>query len=142
MKNKINSGAKGAKKNSLSIKDGPFFSSESKKRQKISNDVNGDFIESSESDEELVGDSDREDREEAEEDETAKETADETRKRFAIAHLEKLREIARRQKEDEEDELSGKESDDEGQRDSLVAQILQQEQLEESGRTRRAIASR
>ena len=76
------------------------------------------------------------------------ETADEKRKRLAIAHLEELRKIAKRTKEqddDYDDERGGGESEkesEEGQRDSLVAQILQQKQLEESGRVRRSIASR
>lgn len=76
--------------------------------------------------------------EENEEDELEKETVEERRRRLAWEIVEKVRkgEQLQKQEEDEED------SDREGQRDSLVAKILQQEQLEDSGRVRRLIASK
>lgn len=121
----------------------PFFSTESKKQRKIEND--GDVIDSGESEEDygLVG-SDRDEGEngvEEKEDEFVDETADEKRHRVARAYLEKVREIAAKEEEDNEGG-GGRESEKEGERDSLVARILQQEQLEETGRVRRAIASR
>ncbi|KAG7029820.1 U3 snoRNP-associated protein-like YAO, partial [Cucurbita argyrosperma subsp. argyrosperma] len=123
---------KGAKKGkNFPLSKDPFFSSESRKRRKIVDDE----IESGESDEDngFVG---------AEDVEFEEETADEKRKRVASEYLEKIREIARREKEREDKEKDEDESDDEGEKDSLVAQILQQEQLEDSGRVRREIASR
>lgn len=72
------------------------------------------------------------------------ETADEKRVRVAKEHLERIRAIAKRVEEEEgeeEDEEEGRE-EREGKRDSLVAEILQKEQLEESGRIRRLVASR
>ena len=140
MKNKRGPAPKGAKKGKrgFSNRDDSFFEDDSK-RQRTKKTKDADFEVSSDSDDDFVGGSDR-DGDADEEDEKVEETADETRKRLAIAHLEKLREIAKRAKEDEDE--SGKESEKEGERDSLVAQILQQKQLEESGRVRRSIASR
>ena len=72
------------------------------------------------------------------------ETADEKRQRVAKAYLEKIRDIARRERDDgnEDDEDGYDEREREGARDTLVSKILQQEQLEESGRVRRLISSR
>ena len=123
---------KGAKKGkNFPLSKDPFFSSESRKRRKIVDDE----IESGESDEDNGFVS-------AEDVEFEEETADEKRKRVASEYLEKIREIARREKEREDKEKDEDESGDEGEKDSLVAQILQQEQLEDSGRVRREIASR
>lgn len=119
----------------------PFFITEQKKPRKLQND--GDVIESGDSDEDygLV----RSDRDEGEigveEAELAEETAGEKRQRVARAYLDKVREIAAREEEDDE-EKEGGEGEMQGERDALVARILQEEQLEETGRVRRAIASR
>lgn len=135
-KKKSSAPPKGAKtgKNFPLSKD-PFFSSESRKRRKILDE--NDEIESGESDEDngIVAS-------DAEIDEFEEETADEKRKRVANEYLEKIREIARRKKEREDEEKDEDESDDEGAKDSIVARILQQEQLEDSGRVRREIALR
>ncbi|PON54761.1 Guanine nucleotide-binding protein, beta subunit [Parasponia andersonii] len=122
----------------------PFFGNESKRRRRRKSS-DADFVESSDSgDDFFEGEAGEED--EGEEEEAAvEETADEKRKRLAITHLEELRKIAKRTKEQNDDESGGGESEKEsekGERDSLVAQILQQKQLEESGRVRRSIASR
>ncbi|XP_048323332.2 U3 snoRNP-associated protein-like EMB2271 [Ziziphus jujuba] len=140
MKNKKGSRPK-VKKVSL-VKD-PFFAAESKKRRKPDGaSGKGNVIESSESDDDFIGGSDRDAVEEADADEFVKETADEARKRLATAAFEKFRKNGPKKMDEEDDEgVSGKESED-GQKDSLVAQILLQQQLEESGRVRRAIASR
>lgn len=132
MKKKSSAPPKGAKKGkNFPLSKDPFFSSESRKRRKIVDDE----IESGESDEDngLVG---------VEDEEFEEETVDEKRKRVAVEYLEKIREIANREKERGDEEKDEDESDDEGEKDSLVAQILQQEQLEDSGRLRREIASR
>lgn len=134
----------------FSFDNDPFFGAESRKRRKVDGGGKGDIIESSDSDGDgLVGGgvgSDGDGAEEAEAEEPVRETADEVRKRLAYAQLEKLRQIERKHTEEDEDDeegggRSGKERE-EGQRDSLVAQILLQQQLEESGRVRRTIASR
>ncbi|KAG6423586.1 hypothetical protein SASPL_113987 [Salvia splendens] len=70
-------------------------------------------------------------------DEEIEETPVEKRKRLADAFLEKLRAKEREKDEDEESE----EGEGRRERDTLIAKILQQDQLEESGRVRRAIAS-
>ncbi|XP_050273527.1 U3 snoRNP-associated protein-like EMB2271 isoform X2 [Quercus robur] len=134
-------GRGGARKDEKFSEDS-FFMAESKKRRKISDDA--DVIDSGESDDErgygFRGGSDGED------DGGEVETADEVRQRVAMAQLDKYRRIAK-EEEDEDDEDDSDEGIDrvgekEGLRDSLVAKILQQEQLEESGRVRRAMASR
>ncbi|KAJ4976621.1 hypothetical protein NE237_001727 [Protea cynaroides] len=130
------------KKSRVSLDRDPFFNHDSKRRrQKIDDD---DVIDSDETDEEEERRAASDGGEEVEEvgSEFEQETADEKRQRLAKAHLEKLREIARM--EQDEEELGDEELDEEekaGNRDSLVAQMLQQEQLEESGRVRRSIAS-
>lgn len=132
-----------------SINEDPFFSHQKRRRVEDDGmddddgDDDDDMIFSGASDEEGVA-------EEAEESEFDRETADEKRQRVAKEYLDKIRAIARREKEDddeggedeeeEEDEFGGRVRD--GVRDSLVSKILQQEQLEESGRVRRQIASR
>ncbi|KAF8037108.1 hypothetical protein BT93_B0123 [Corymbia citriodora subsp. variegata] len=134
-----------------SINEDPFFSHQ--KRRRVQDDGmdddggdNDDIIASESSDDEEGVSVARE----AEESEFDRETADEKRQRVAKEYLDRIRAIARREKEDEdegeeeddeddEDEFGGTERD--GVRDSLVSKILQQEQLEESGRVRRQIAS-
>ena len=135
VKKNISAPPRGAKKGkNFPLSKDPFFSSESRKRRKIVDDE----IESGESDEDNAFVDEGAENEEFEE-----ETADEKRKRLANEYLEKIREIARRGKEREDEEKDDDdESGDEGGKDSLVAQILQQEQLEDSGRVRREIASR
>ncbi|XP_022140121.1 U3 snoRNP-associated protein-like EMB2271 [Momordica charantia] len=141
---KNSSAPKGAKKGkNFPLSKDPFFSSESRKRRKIVDD--NDEIESGESDEDngfMGSDAERGKYEGAEDEQFEEETADEKRKRVAKEYLEKIREIARREKQREDEEKDEDESGGEGERDSLVAQILQQEQLEDSGRVRREIASR
>ncbi|KDP35298.1 hypothetical protein JCGZ_09457 [Jatropha curcas] len=139
---KRGSGPKGSKKGNKFNED-PFFSKESKKRRKM--DYNDDYIESGESEEEngfLSGGEEREEDAEEEMDQFAAETADEKRQRVAKAYVDKLREIERREDEEEEEEEEEKEFEKDGERDSRVLKKLMQAQLEESGRLRRAIASR
>lgn len=138
MKNKNQKRKAGKEGKTFSINQDPFFT-DSKKRRK--SDYDDDDIDSVDSEEELevpggsyAG---------VEEDnEGIEETADERRKRIAAQYLEKIREIAKREREEEEEHEDERESEKEGERDTLVAKILQQEQLEESGRVRRVIASR
>lgn len=68
------------------------------------------------------------------------ETADEKRFRLAKELLERVRATTIKHTNDDEDEDDDSEA--EGRRDSMVSNILQQSQLEDSGRARRAIASR
>ncbi|KAM4118819.1 hypothetical protein ACJW30_03G011400 [Castanea mollissima] len=138
-------GRGGARKDEKFSEDS-FFMAESKKRRKISDDA--DVIDSGESDDErgygFRGGSDGEDGDGGD-----AETADEVRQRVAMAQLDKYRRIAKEEEDeegddddDDEDEGIDRVGEKEGLRDSLVAKILQQEQLEESGRVRRAMASR
>ncbi|KAG6725444.1 hypothetical protein I3842_02G032600 [Carya illinoinensis] len=112
----------------------PFFITESsKKRRKISKE--SDVIESDFSDEDyrfLSSKGQDHDRDE-------EESVGEKRKRLAMAHLDKVRGIAVKEEEEDDDE----EGEKEGQYwDLRVSRILQQEQLERTGRFRRALASR
>ncbi|KAE8658900.1 U3 snoRNP-associated protein-like YAO [Hibiscus syriacus] len=127
----------GPKGKKFSMKNDPFFETESKKRRKMA--YGDDDIESggSEEEAEILGGSDAGGGEQDEDE--IEETPGEIRKRVATELLDKMRAIARREKEDKDGD---EEMEDEGARDSLVAKILQQEQLEESGRIRRVIASR
>ncbi|KAL8507379.1 hypothetical protein ACS0TY_018072 [Phlomoides rotata] len=130
---------KGNKKRFSSTKDDSFFEgAEQKRRRKFNGDEN---IESSDDDDAGAYGS-GEDEEEKEEE--MEETAAEKRKRLADALLERLR-AKEREKEEEDDgfeeEGDGRREKD-GERDSLIAKLLQQNQLEESGRVRRTIASR
>ncbi|WOL05785.1 hypothetical protein Cni_G14516 [Canna indica] len=120
-----------------------FFESDIKRRGRRGR--KDDDIESLDSDEDL---SDRDGAEAVEDEDEGEgapeETADEKRVRVAKEHLERIRAIAKRVEEEEgeeDDDEEGRE-EREGKRDSLVADILQKEQLEESGRIRRFIASR
>lgn len=143
MKNKKGSGQKKANKRLSLSKDSFFAGNDSKRRRKVDRDGKGDVVESSNSEDDYhLGGSDAGEDEATEEKEEQKETADEARKRLAMAHLDRMRDIARRAKEEDEDEEESEKEDEEGARDSLVAQILQQKQLEDSGRVRRSIASR
>jgi ribosomal RNA-processing protein 9 len=134
MKKKMSAPNGGARKGKGFSRD-PFFVEESKKRRKIESDVIR-----SDSDEEygLVSKYGIEE----EEAELVEETADEKRQRVARAHLDKVRGIAAKVEEDEEEREGEREDEREGERDSRVSMLLQQEQLEDAGRVRRAIASR
>ncbi|RWW75883.1 hypothetical protein BHE74_00016060 [Ensete ventricosum] len=114
-----------------------FFESDTKQRGRRSS--KDDYLES---DDDLADlDAGQEEVEEGEG--VPEETADEKRVRVAKEHLERIRAIAKRVEEEEEEEEEEEGRDErEGKRDSLVAEILQKEQLEESGRVRRYIASR
>ncbi|XP_052179860.1 U3 snoRNP-associated protein-like EMB2271 [Diospyros lotus] len=142
LKRKKASAQKGSKrgKTGFSINEDPFFDAElTRSRRKIGDD---DEIQSSDEESQEFLDDEAGGGEEKEEDEEEEETAAEKRKRVAEAYLEKIRAIAKREKEEEEEYGVRDDGEKEGERDSLVAQILQQEQLEESGRVRRFIASR
>lgn len=123
--------------NRFSMNQDPFFTNESKRRRKVEDDDVGGVIESDESEDDFEPEPTGRDEEDVEE------TAEEKRKRVAEAYLEKIRALAKREGEDHDDEEDRERvSERSGERDSLVAQILQQEQLEESGRLARVIASR
>ncbi|KAG9157503.1 hypothetical protein Leryth_010342 [Lithospermum erythrorhizon] len=83
---------------------------------------------------------------EVEVDEEEEETAAEMRKRVAEAYIEKLRRIEEKNVEGEggsdEDEGWDRKREKEGERDSRVAKMLHIEQMEDSGRLRKSIASR
>ncbi|KAG9452814.1 hypothetical protein H6P81_005718 [Aristolochia fimbriata] len=120
----------------------PFFSSGTKKQRKLHDDI----VDSSDSDDEAGEPPVHEGGEE--ESELAAETADEKRLRLAKEYVESFRALKKRREEEDEDE----EEDGEGpdgyedgrgpKGDLLVAEKLLQEQLEQSGRVRRVIASR
>ncbi|XP_020551816.1 U3 snoRNP-associated protein-like EMB2271 isoform X2 [Sesamum indicum] len=127
------------KNNSMKrIAHDPFFdASDQKRRRKFDGDED---IESSDND---GGEFDSEgEREEGEKDEEIAETPAEKKKRLADEFLRAIREKERKKEDDESEEDDEVRREREGERDSLIAKILQQEQLEESGRVRRGIASR
>lgn len=134
MKNKIVK-----KKRSAFTKDAFFETADTKRRRKTEDD---DYnIDSSE------GVSDDEDRQGGgpAEVEEVEETAAEIRKRIAEESVKKVRAMAKELEEDggEYDDESGDEKDRRNvDRDSRVAGMFQQQQLEDSGRVRRLIASR
>uniref|UniRef100_A0A803N8M1 Uncharacterized protein n=1 Tax=Chenopodium quinoa TaxID=63459 RepID=A0A803N8M1_CHEQI len=82
--------------------------------------------------------------EEEKEEELERETVDERRRRLAWELVQKVRKGEEEEREEDEDDDDDDDEREErgGIRDSLVAKILQQEQLEDSGRTRRLIASK
>ncbi|XP_021747294.1 U3 snoRNP-associated protein-like EMB2271 isoform X1 [Chenopodium quinoa] len=81
--------------------------------------------------------------EEEKEEELERETVDERRRRLAWELVQKVRKGEEEEREEDEDDDDDDEREERGGiRDSLVAKILQQEQLEDSGRTRRLIASK
>ncbi|KAD7116453.1 hypothetical protein E3N88_03721 [Mikania micrantha] len=119
-----------------SDKPDPFFDGDSK-RQKIFHDE--DSFKSSDSDDyddeyaaAIDGGEGAESKEEM--------TAAEKRKRVADSYLEKMRAAARRDEEDG-DEFDERGGNEDVNRDSLVARMLQAQQLEDSGRVRRLLAS-
>lgn len=113
-----------------------FFESAAKRRRKAALD---EAIESDDSDEEAVNGGERGNGED--ENGEVEETADEKRVRVATEHLERIRALAKKIEEEEEEDGEG-EDEREGKRDSLVAEILQKDQLEESGRVRRFLSKR
>ncbi|XP_042040218.1 U3 snoRNP-associated protein-like EMB2271 [Salvia splendens] len=137
LKRRPSNPANGRSKRLSAIHDDSFFeATEQKRRRKFDND---EEIKSSDD-----SDSDSDSEKEAEEkEEEIEETPAEKRKRLADAFLEKLRAKERETEENEESEEEGEgRREREGERDTLIAKILQQDQLEESGRVRRALASR
>ncbi|KAL0290327.1 UNVERIFIED_CONTAM: U3 snoRNP-associated protein-like [Sesamum calycinum] len=130
--------SKGKNNSTKRIAHDPFFdATEQKRRRKFDGDED---IESSDED---GGEFDSEgEREEGEKDEEIEETPAEKKKRLADEFLRAIREKERKKEEDESEEDDEVRREREGERDSLIAKILQQEQLEESGRVRRGIASR
>lgn len=139
---------KNKKRKTAPITKDPFFDSahnRSKSKGKSKSRGKGEEIFSSEEDDDAIGrDAPAEDEEE-EVPQEERETADEKRLRVAKAYLDKIRAITKANEENDEEE-AGEDEETEaerrGKRDSLVAEILQQEQLEESGRVQRQLASR
>ncbi|KAL6542693.1 hypothetical protein OROHE_010213 [Orobanche hederae] len=128
------------RKRFASIKEDPFFDATEKKRSRKYDGGGDEDIESSDDDEGEFGSGGEREEEKAEE---IEETPAEKRKRLADAFLESFRAKERRNGDDDElDENDERQREREGERDTLIAELLQQEQLEESGRVRRAIASR
>ncbi|XP_059666166.1 U3 snoRNP-associated protein-like EMB2271 [Cornus florida] len=143
IKKKKSSALKGTNKGTkrFAINQDPFFDTEPKRRRTFEDDE--DIESSAEGSEDFDDEKPYGGEDSAAEESGEEETAAEKRKKVAEAYLEKIRAIAKREKEEEDEEReSGEEGEREGERDSLVAQILQQEQLEDSGRVRRSIALR
>ncbi|XP_077220802.1 U3 snoRNP-associated protein-like EMB2271 [Tasmannia lanceolata] len=135
------SNASGRKKARFSINEDPFFSPDPKQRRQ--KPIDDDVIESSDSGDDSGAGAGGE----GDESEQFTETAAEKKLRVANEYLEKIRAITKLQEEEEDEDEEGTGTDEEkgereGNRDSLVAEFLQKEQLEESGRVRRSIASR
>lgn len=139
-------GGSNRKRKTPAIDNDPFFNDKTSKRQRGKGEEihkrqrgMGEEIHSSEED-----DDDSVDRNGEEEDEDVAledtETADDKRLKLAKAYLDKIREITKVQEEENQEDED--EEGRRGKRDSLVAEILQQEQLEESGRVQRLLASR
>ncbi|XVF23126.1 hypothetical protein REPUB_Repub13aG0010900 [Reevesia pubescens] len=142
---KRTAGSSAPKGNKFSMKTDPFFQTDTKKRRKMDyNDDDIGSVEDSDEEAKIVGGSDATKGEEKTNEDEDEETPGEIRKRVATELLDKMRAIARKEKEDNDGDEEEDEDDDKGEdaRDSLVAKMLQQEQLEESGRVRRVIASR
>lgn len=132
---------KGARKGKRqSFKEDPFFSNESKKRLKYDDEIRSDD-ESDDDRNDAVGLGNGEEEEDEAAEEIIEETPGEKRLRLTKVLLKRFGDHERKKKEDE-DEESDDESEKEGERDSLVAKLLQQQQLQDSGRLRRSIASR
>ncbi|GLJ04732.1 hypothetical protein SUGI_0002220 [Cryptomeria japonica] len=126
-------GGSNGKRKTPAIDNDPFFNDKNPKRQR----GKGEEILSSEEDDDDFVDRNGEEEDVALED---TETADDKRLKLAKAYLDKIREITKAQEEENEEDED--EEGRRGKRDSLVAEILQQEQLEESGRVQRLFASR
>ncbi|KAF3621081.1 U3 snoRNP-associated protein-like YAO [Capsicum annuum] len=136
-----NTQKKGKKR--FSVENDPFFDEDNdiKRRRMFGDDED---IESSDDSEDIYGSDDEGvDRNVGRgEEEEEEETAAEKRKRVAEAYLRSVRELKRKDEEERESEDEYDREEREAMRDSRVADMLQQEQMEESGRVRRAIASR
>jgi len=130
-----------AKNNRKKNSRDPFFDDGPTKRRRVAADEDQDAEIDSESDFDEDGfvPSKGEGEQESEEETTA-----EARKRVAEEYLRKFKESARREKEQRDEDDDGSDDDDEdedGARDSLSTKMIK-EQQEESGRIRKAIASR
>ncbi|GAB2262583.1 hypothetical protein Droror1_Dr00003580 [Drosera rotundifolia] len=117
-----------------------------KKKDEFFDDGTGDEYSDDDvidSDEENGGKRRRVGVEEEEEDKFEKETADERRIRLAKQYIDGVKSSIKRRKEEEGDEdEEGEEEEEDDERESIVAKILEKRHLEESGRTRRLIASK
>ncbi|XP_054776702.1 U3 snoRNP-associated protein-like YAO isoform X3 [Prosopis cineraria] len=134
----------GRKGKNFSSNHDPFFGDEPRKRRKVDDQVDDGEIESDEEEDDFFGGG-ADGEEEAHGAEMEEETEAEARKRIAVDYLKMYRNIARKEKEEREEDREESDDDDdekEGEKDSLIAQKLIQEQQEESGRVRRALASR
>ncbi|KAJ6740989.1 U3 SMALL NUCLEOLAR RNA INTERACTING PROTEIN 2 [Salix purpurea] len=120
----------------FSMNRDPFFSNSKRRKKNVDEDIESE-------EEDLDGGMFNGGGESGEEEEelAPEETAEEKRQRIAKVLVEKLR-AREKELEDEEDEEGEREFEKEGERDSFVAKKLMQQQLEDSGRLRRAIASR
>ncbi|KAG6690861.1 hypothetical protein I3842_10G033100 [Carya illinoinensis] len=138
MKKKVFTPKGGARKSKRFSRDRFFITESKKRRRKIEND--GDVIDSGDSEEdyELLGSHSDKGQYGLEVEEEA-ETAGEKMRRLAMAYLENIWRIAAKEKENDED---GSETEGEIKINSRVSRILQRQQLERTGRVRRAIASR
>ncbi|KAM7270994.1 hypothetical protein ACFE04_030208 [Oxalis oulophora] len=130
------------KSKKASIDEDPFFKSQKKRKT-----VNDENIESSSDEEDEPVNGEGEGEGEGEEVVEDLETADEKLNRIAKEHVEKVRKLLRKQKEEENEGRSDDDDDDnadvkEGEMDSLVAKFLMKEQMEDSGRATKVIASR
>ncbi|KAL4586981.1 hypothetical protein LXL04_011629 [Taraxacum kok-saghyz] len=126
-----------------SDKPDPFFDGDSKHRKKFANrDNDEDSIKSSDSEDYDDRDVAAAVEDDGEENELVEEDAGEKRKRVAEAYVEKIRAGLRKQEEEGDDEVDERGGKEGGDRDSLVARMLQAQQLEDSGRVRKLIASR
>ncbi|KAK4782407.1 hypothetical protein SAY86_016509 [Trapa natans] len=130
--------AKGKNRRNPSIKEDSFFSHKKRRKMEEDEDIVDEMADSDEED----GDFEAGPLGEAEETEFDRETPGEKRQRMAKAYLDKFRDIVNKENQDDDGSDKDEESDKEGLRDSLVSKYLMQEQLEESGRVRRLIASR
>ncbi|KAI5587657.1 hypothetical protein BDE02_05G048800 [Populus trichocarpa] len=123
----------------FSMNRDPFFSNN--KRRKKGEDEDIESEEEEELDGGMLNGGGESGEDEEDEELIPEETAEEKRQRIAKAVVENLR-AREKELEGEEDEEGDREFEKEGERDSSVAKKLMQQQLEESGRLRRAIASR
>lgn len=126
-------GSNGKNRSSLS-KDSFSEPTKSKRRRNFEDEI----IDSS--DEDVAFGSDAEI--EVGKDEEIIENPAEKKRRLAHEHLATLREMERKHQVEDADDFDVEDRENDGNRDSLIARALQQEQQEESGRLRKAIASR
>ncbi|CAN1325004.1 U3 snoRNP-associated protein-like YAO [Linum perenne] len=141
------SGPPNGKKSNVNGGDS-FFKSDSKKRRKVG--FRDDNIDSGDSDEEngyIGSDASSGGHDDEEIDEYANETPAEKKLRLTNEAFENVQAIRKKkgheeEEEEEEEAVEGRVYEKEGERDSIAALKLMKEQLEESGRLRRALASR